>query len=105
MLVTVFGKAALPSDPALGEQAHVEQQRLVDGDLVALLVDEVEPLAGLVEDRAEIGADRGDERFVWPIACASVSRSAVSSAKKPCAEIASTPSGPTTSGSTNDEAE
>ena len=50
---------ALP--PALREQPDVQQQRLVDGNLVALLVDEVQPLAGLVEDRAEIRSDRGHE--------------------------------------------
>ena len=51
---------------ALGEQAHVQQQRLVDRNLAALFVDEVEPLAGLVEDGAEVGADRGDEALGVP---------------------------------------
>ena len=32
-------EGGLAVDPALGEQAHVQQQRLVDRDLVALLVD------------------------------------------------------------------
>ena len=61
LLVTVTGKATLPSIAAVGEQAHVEQQRLVDRHLVPLLVDEVEPLARLVEDGAEVGADRRHE--------------------------------------------
>jgi hypothetical protein len=44
-------------------------------------------------------------RFVCPIACARVPREPAPSAKKPCADTASTPIGPTTSGSTNDAAE
>ena len=60
LLVTVTGKASL-AVAALGQQAHVEQQRLVDRHLVPLVVDEVEALARLVEHRAEVGADRRHE--------------------------------------------
>ena len=66
MLVTVIGNAALPCTPALREQPYVQQQRLVDGNLVALLVDEVEAFAGLVEDGAEIRPDRRDEPLRVP---------------------------------------
>ena len=69
------------------------------------LVDQVEPLAGLVEHGPEIGADRGDEALGVTDRLRERLAVAVSSAKKPCAEIASTPIGPTTSGSTNDDAE
>ena len=44
-----------------GDQAEVEQQCLLDGDLVAALVDQVEPLAGAVEHGAEVGADGAHE--------------------------------------------
>src|SRR6266700_2501796 len=48
--------------PAVGaEQPDQEQQRLLDGDLPASLVDQEEPLGGPVEDGAEIRTDRGNE--------------------------------------------
>ena len=59
-------ECGLPVRPAFGEQAHEQEQRLVDGNLVALLVHEVEPLAGLVEDGAEIGTDRRHEALRVP---------------------------------------
>ena len=92
--------------PARADQAQEEQQRLLDRDLAALLVDEEEPLAGAVEDRAEVGADRADEplRLADRLAQRDA-RSRVASVVNPCAETASTPSGPSTSGRTNDAAE
>ena len=55
------GKATLPSTPRSREQPQEEQERLLDRDLAALLVDEIEALARLVEDGAEVGADRRHE--------------------------------------------
>ena len=43
------------------EEAQEEQQRLLDRDLVALLVDEVEPFCRAVEGSAEVRPDRGDQ--------------------------------------------
>ena len=43
------------------DQAQVEQERLVDRHVLRLLVDEVDPLGGAVEDDAHLGADRADE--------------------------------------------
>ena len=48
------------------DQAQEEQQRLLDRDLVAALVDQVEALGGTVEDGAEIRADRRDELLRLP---------------------------------------
>src|SRR5437764_434497 len=45
------------------DQAQEEEQRLLDGDLAALLVDQEEALAGAVEDGAEISCHGGDEPF------------------------------------------
>ena len=53
------GELALPAVGA--DQPQEEQQRLLDRDLARLLVDQEEPLAGPVEDDAEVGADRRDE--------------------------------------------
>jgi hypothetical protein len=43
------------------DQPQVEQERKLDRHLVRLLVDEVEALAGAVEDGAEVGTDRRHE--------------------------------------------
>ena len=92
-----------PSLPAArADQAQEEQQRLLDGDLAALLVDEEEPLARAVEDGAEVGADRADEPLRLPDRLAQRDRRRAARSVNPCAETASTPSGPSTSGSTND---
>ena len=64
--MTVIGNASFPRRPLLADQAQEEQQRLLDRNLAALLVDEVEPLGRAVEDDAEIGADRGDELLGLP---------------------------------------
>ena len=65
LLVTVIGKATCrrPRVARAGARRAAASGR--PGPR-ALLVDEVEPLAGLVEDGAEVGADRGDE----PLQCA-----------------------------------
>ena len=50
--------------PALSvraEQAEEEQQLLLDRNFARLVVDEVDALAALVEDDAEVGADRRDQ--------------------------------------------
>ena len=88
------------------DQAEEEQQRLVGGDLAALLVDEEEPVACPVEDGAEVGADRADQPLGLPDRLAQrEGRCALDSVVNPCAETASIPSGPSSSGSTNDDAE
>ena len=60
-LVTLTGTAMRPAPAAPDEQAQVEQQHLLLRHLLPRLVHEVEPLAGSVEDDAELGADRGDQ--------------------------------------------
>ena len=104
--MTVTGNAALPCAPVRREQAQEEQQRLLDRDLVRLLVDEVEPLGRAVEDGAEVGADRRDE----PLRLADRLRSRASRVARllrgeRVRRDASTPSGPSTSGSTYEAAE
>src|SRR5207237_8214445 len=47
--------------PAWADQSQEEEERFLDRELVTLLVDEEQALARAVEDRAEVGADRGDE--------------------------------------------
>ena len=48
----------------------------------------------------------GTSCLTWPIASRSIAEpGSARSVVKPCAEIASTPSGPSSSGSTNDAAE
>ena len=49
-----------PFDPISLEE---EEQRLLDGDFVPALVDQVEPLRSAIEDDAEVGADRADEAW------------------------------------------
>ena len=60
-LVTVIGNASLPAAAVRADQAQVEQQRLVDGNLLRLLVDEVDALGGAVEDDAHLRADGAHE--------------------------------------------
>ena len=60
-LVTVTGNGELAVPAVRAEQAQEEEQRLLDRDLVALLVDEVEPFRRPVEDDAEVRPDRGHE--------------------------------------------
>ena len=55
------GELAAVAVRAAADQAQIEQERLLDGHLARLLVDQVEPLARAVEDGAEVGAHRGHE--------------------------------------------
>ena len=99
------GTATLALRAALAEQPQEEQQCLLDRHLLAALVDEDEPLGRAVEDRAEVGADRRDDPLRVSDACARLRVASRWSVKNPCVVTASTPSGPTTSGSTNEAAE
>ena len=55
------GERELSVPPVRAEEAEEQQQRLLDGHLARLLVDEVQPFGGTVEDRAEIRPDHGHE--------------------------------------------
>ena len=58
-------------------QPQEEQQRLLDRDLTAPFVDEVEPLGSAVEDDAEVRADGGHELLHLPDRLAQQSRAGV----------------------------
>ena len=95
------------ADPSVApDQAEVQQQGLFDGDLPRLVVDQVEALGGPVEDDAQVGSDGSDEAF--RLADEPPERRGLPGGRSgvnECAATASTPSGPSTSGSTNDAAE
>ena len=57
----MIGNASLPRRPLLPIRRRIEQKGLLDWNLSAALVDDVQPLGGRVEDDAEIGSDRGHE--------------------------------------------
>ena len=48
------------------QQVQEEQELLLDGNLARLVVDEVDALAGRVEDDAEVGSDRRHEPLRLP---------------------------------------
>ena len=82
-LVTVIGSASVPLFPSEASRLQEEEELLLDGHLVRLLVDEVDPLARAVEDDAEVGADRRDE----PLRLAERLADAVGRARRPLAAV------------------
>ena len=100
----MIGTAIRPERPARASSRTTSRSPSSAGTSLAAFVDEEEPLGGAVEDDPEIGADRRHEPARGVDRRELLARVA-SSAKNPCAPIASTPSGPSTSGSVNDAAE
>ena len=104
-LVTVIGTATLPVVPFAPSRRRNSSSVCSTGISLPVLVDQEEALGGAVEDGAEVGADGGHEPLRVADRLREPARGLAPSAKNPCADTASTPSGPTTSGSTNEAAE
>jgi hypothetical protein len=66
--VTVIGNGELAPLTVRADQAKEEQQRLLDGNLAAALVDEVEPLRRAVETTPKSPRPPGTSCFTCPIA-------------------------------------